>query len=202
MALSKIERDAYITRRFQEGASYDELYADLINVGAGMDSTIEGELKAVYANNAQQPSIVAPEADSVVDPEAADVTNKYNPYDGLELGENRIMGGYGLTDSAAWLGGKNNTGILNSVGGVVNAGATIGKTYLAYQQFEQNKKDNQKKFELMQEANAMKVLQMKNRVNQANRYAMLGMSNSNNQTATTGIVGSTAYVAPRYSRVG
>ncbi len=138
------------------------------------------------------------------DPATVAKTDRYGgiKFGGLAEGQNRITGGYGLDTLPAWLGGKDNVGIVSGVGSLVGTAATVGKTVLAYKEFQQNKINNEKKLALMQESNAMKVLQMKNRVNQANRYAMLGMSNSNNQTATTGIVGSTAYVAPRYSRVG
>ncbi len=123
-------------------------------------------------------------------------------YKGLAEGENRVTGGYGLDTLPAWLGGKNNTGIVNAASGVVNAGATIGKTYLAYQQFQQNKIDNEKKFALMQEANMMKRTQMNNMVAEARRRSAAGMGNSNNQTATLASAARNPYLNAQYSRVG
>ncbi len=141
---------------------------------------------------------------------ANDVTNKTSayeqygksPYDGLKYGENRITGGYGLDTSAAWFGGKNNTGIISGVNSAIGTAATIGKTMLAYDQFEQSKEDNAKKFALMQESNLMKRTQMHNRVAEARRRTAGGLNSANSQTATLHTAIRNPYLDAQYSKIG
>jgi hypothetical protein len=119
--------------------------------------------------------------------------NKYDQLaSGLKPGENRVLGGAEAMSLEGMLGGKNSTGWLSlgldSLGG-------ISDSILGYKQFQETKKMNAEKLALLQESNQMKKLQMKNKVNQANRYAMLGIGNSNSQGATLRAVNSTPYTS-------
>ena len=124
----------------------------------------------------------------------APTTNRYNQFDGLKPGENRVLGGAEAMSLEGMLGGKNSTGWLapglNLLGGVAD-------TVMGYKQFQETKKMNAEKLALLQESNDMKKMQMRNKVNQANRYAMLGMGNSNSAGATMRAVNSTPYSSMR-----
>ncbi len=158
-----------------------------------------------YSNSTELNMLVeqSPNADT----SAVSNQNAYNKYattqfGGLAEGENRITGGYDLDTSAAWFGGKNNTGIISGIGSAVGVAADVGNTVLAYKQFEQTKEDNAKKFALMQESNLMKRTQMHNRVAEARRRSATGRNNSNNQTTTLNTAVRNPYLDAQYSRVG
>jgi hypothetical protein len=118
--------------------------------------------------------------------------NKYAQFNGLKPGENRVLGGAKAMSLEGMLGGKNSTGWLSP--GLSLLGG-ISDSILGYKQFQETKKMNAEKLRLLEESNQMKKLQMKNKVNQANRYTMLGMGNSNSQGATLRAVNSTPYTS-------
>ncbi len=107
-------------------------------------------------------------------------------------GVNNLTGNNPWMSMAGAFGDKNSTGWAVPAATAVNA---VAKTYLGYQELQATKENNAEKLALMEEANFMKKLQMKNQVNQANRYAMLGMGNSNNQVATARAAAVTPYTS-------
>jgi len=110
----------------------------------------------------------------------------------LQEGGNLLTGNNDAMSMAGMFGDNASTGWLapglNLLGGVAD-------TVLGYMQFQETKKMNAEKLALLEESNNMKKLQMRNKVNQANRYAMLGMGNSNSQGATMRAVNSTPYTS-------
>jgi len=202
--MTQEEINNYIAADARRGIPFATSLANMRINGAVIPMTMEGTYRTVYDSAKSTTAVV-----SEVDPQSSVVDvngNKKSPYarefDGLKYGENRITGGYDLDTSAAWFGSKDNVGILSGVGSAVGTAATIGKTMLAYDQFEQSKEDNAKKFALMQESNLMKRTQMHNRVAEARRRTAGGLNNSNSQTATLSYVNRNPYLDAQYTRIG
>ena len=107
-------------------------------------------------------------------------------------------GGNRMTNDNPWMSMKGAFGDNASTGWfgpAVTGVNAVAKTVLGYQELQATKKNNEEKIALMKEANFMKKLKMKNQVNQANRYSMLAMGNSNSQSATMSAVNRTPYTS-------
>ena len=138
---------------------------------------------ATYGNGA------TPVIDDILNKNSSDPTQSDLFKEG---GINNLVGNNPYLSMAGAFGDKNTTGWVSPAIGLASS---IGKGILGYKQLEETKKNNADKLRLMEEANFMKKVQMKNRVNQANRYAMLGMGNANSQTATMSTVNRTPYTS-------
>ena len=122
---------------------------------------------------------------------AATSQNPWEKY-ALAEGADKLTGGKDFMSMQGAFGGTGYTGWVTPA---IGAASAIGKTVLGYKQLQAEKENNKEKLRLMEEANFMKKLKMKNQVNQANRYTALGMGNSNSQTATMRAVNSTPYTS-------
>jgi hypothetical protein len=119
---------------------------------------------------------------------------KTSPSVPLGEGGNLLIGNNDALSMAGVFGDSSSTGWLSPALGLAEG---LTNAYMGYKQLQETKKTNAKKLALLEEANKMKKLQMKNKVNQANRYAMLGMGNSNSAGATMRTVQQTPYASMR-----
>ena len=207
MTAEEIQLNEYLKLGASQGSTFETLLEGLRNNGTSIPMSMEGALRAQFDafGGAKSPyqTVVAPTVEPVVNDPAADFNVKGLPKSAADStktatalpaagGVNNLIGDNPWMSMAGAFGDKNTTGWAGPAIGLASA---VGKGILGYKQFEETKKMNAEKLKLMEEANFMKKLKMKNQVNQANRYAMLGMGNSNSATATMGAVNRTPYTS-------
>jgi hypothetical protein len=116
----------------------------------------------------------------------------------LDDGGNALLNNNAPLSMKGVFGDNASTGWLSPALGAVNAGM---QTWLAYDTLKSTKENNKAQLELANKKALAALIANKNKTNQANRYAMLGIGNSNSLTGTVGAVGATPYTSAPISAI-